>query len=282
MTIYRYGGNTMKKSSIVYYIIATIFSIIFGYPFIFMVSTSLKGNMEFLQESIWSLPDTYKFINYLDVLNSGFYQYFYNSIFVTLISLVVLVFISTLASYIITRIDFRMNKFVLATFVAGMMIPIHSTLIPVYKISRFLNLNNKLIGLAGPYIAFMLPVSIFILSGFMESIPKEIEESAFMDGASYFQIYTKIILPLSKPAISTILIYNFVQIWNRFVYGLILISSPEKWILTLGLWRFQGEHGFNVPYVMTALTLASIPLIILFILLQEKVVQGMTAGALKA
>jgi len=282
LTIYRYGGNTMKKSSIVYYIIATIFSIIFGYPFIFMVSTSLKGNMEFLQESIWSLPDTYKFINYLDVLNSGFYQYFYNSIFVTLISLVVLVFISTLASYIITRIDFRMNKFVLATFVAGMMIPIHSTLIPVYKISRFLNLNNKLIGLAGPYIAFMLPVSIFILSGFMESIPKEIEESAFMDGASYFQIYTKIILPLSKPAISTILIYNFVQIWNRFVYGLILISSPEKWILTLGLWRFQGEHGFNVPYVMTALTLASIPLIILFILLQEKVVQGMTAGALKA
>ncbi|RCW50610.1 carbohydrate ABC transporter permease [Halanaerobium sp. ST460_2HS_T2] len=272
----------MKKSSILYYIIATIFSIIFGYPFIFMVSTSLKGNMEFLQESIWSLPDTYKFINYLDVLNSGFYQYFYNSIFVTLISLVVLVFISTLASYIITRIDFRMNKFVLATFVAGMMIPIHSTLIPVYKISRFLNLNNKLIGLAGPYIAFMLPVSIFILSGFMESIPKEIEESAFMDGASYFQIYTKIILPLSKPAISTILIYNFVQIWNRFVYGLILISSPEKWILTLGLWRFQGEHGFNVPYVMTALTLASIPLIILFILLQEKVVQGMTAGALKA
>lgn len=267
-------------SKLVIFIPGTIWLFITAYPLFFMLVTSLKNNMEFFQ-SIWSFPERLNLDNYIKVFQTGFYRYYFNSLLVSVLSVLLIIIAGTMASYAITRLKFRLSNAVFSLFLAGMMIPIHITLIPIYKMTQSLGLYDSLLGLIGPYVAFNLPISIFILTGFMRDIPVEMEEAAYMDGANSFQIFTKVIFPLTKPAISTIAIYNFLMLWNEFVYALVLLSSQKNWNLTMGLWNFQGEFGVNIPLVMTALFMSILPLIILYVFLQEKVIKGMMAGAIK-
>ncbi|MTI59684.1 MAG: carbohydrate ABC transporter permease [Firmicutes bacterium] len=274
------GIKTIYKTIIYFFLIIWLF--ITAYPILFLLQNSFKGNIEFFTSEVWSFPESFMLDNYVSVIvDSGFYRYFLNSIFVCVISVIIIIFTSSLASYVIAKIKFKFNNLVFMLFVAGMMIPIHSTLIPVYKMNLSLGLYDTLIGLIGPYVAFSLPISIFILTGFMQGIPVELEEAAIIDGASYYSIFSKIIFPLTKPAVSTIAIYNFTQIWNEFAYGLVLTASPEKRILTLGLFEFQSAYGVDIPKTLTALLISVIPLFITYIFFQEKIIKGMTAGALK-
>lgn len=270
-----------KIKQLVIYMFLSIWLLITGYPLVFLVQNSFKIRMEFFRNPVWSLPETFTLQNYIDVMESGFYIYFINSIIVCFISVAIIILVSALASYAISRIDFKFNKLVYILFLAGMMIPIHSTLIPIYKITLSMGLYDKLSSLIGPYVAFSLPISVFILTGFINDIPYELEEAAIIDGASRFRIFKDIILPLVKPAISTVAIYNLTLLWNQFAYALVLTSSPSKRILTLGLFEFQGQHGINIPLTLTALFLSVLPLILLYVFLQEHIIKGMTAGALK-
>ncbi len=263
------------------YIFCLVWLVIAGYPFIFVFNTSLKERREFFTTSVWSSPESWQFQNYIEAVKAGFLRYFLNTGFVTFSAVILIVIIAAMASYVITRIEFKYSNLVFLIFVAGMMIPIHSTLIPVYRVTRTIGLYNTLTGLIGPYVAFGLPISVFILTGFMRDIPPQMEEAAIIDGASKFQIFTKIIFPLSRPAIFTVAIYNLVIFWNEFVYALILISSPGKWNITLGLWNFQGRYGTNIPMVMTGVIISAVPVIILYLFFQDQVIRGMTAGALK-
>ncbi|MFP4661828.1 MAG: carbohydrate ABC transporter permease [Halanaerobiales bacterium] len=272
--------NKIYKTLIYFFL--SIWLVITGYPLIFLLQNSFKGNIEFITTLPWTLPETFNLENYYHVaIKSGFYRYFVNSIFVSILSVILIVIASSMAAYAIAKIKFRFSNFVFMLFVAGMMIPIHSTLIPVYKMTLRLGLYDQLTGLIGPYVAFSLPISIFILTGFVREIPEELEEAAIIDGASYYQIYYKIIIPLIKPAISTVVIYNLTMLWNEFVYALVLTSSPEKRILTLGLFEFQSAYGMDIPKTLTALLLSVLPLIILYIFFQRRIIEGMTAGALK-
>lgn len=270
-----------KLKAALIYLFLLIWLIITGYPMIFLVQNSFKIKMEFFQKPVWSLPASFTIKNYLDVINSGFYIYFFNSIIVCFISVFLIIIVSALASYAIARIDFKFNKIIYILFLAGMMIPIHSTLIPIYKITLSLGIYDRLSALIGPYVAFSLPISVFILTGFINDIPYELEEAAIIDGANRIRIFKDIILPLVKPAISTVAIYNLTLLWNSFAYALVLTSSPTKRILTLGLFEFQGQHGIDIPLTLTALFLSVLPLIILYVFLQEHIIKGMTAGALK-
>jgi raffinose/stachyose/melibiose transport system permease protein len=270
-----------KIKQLVIYMFLSIWLLITGYPLVFLVQNSFKIRMEFFRNPVWSLPETFTLQNYIDVMESGFYIYFFNSIIVCFISVAIIILVSALASYAISRIDFKFNKLVYILFLAGMMIPIHSTLIPIYKITLSMGLYDKLSSLIGPYVAFSLPISVFILTGFINDIPYELEEAAIIDGASRFRIFKDIILPLVKPAFSTVAIYNLTLLWNQFAYALVLTSSPSKRILTLGLFEFQGQHGINIPLTLTALFLSVLPLILLYVFLQEHIIKGMTAGALK-
>ncbi|MCG8515964.1 MAG: carbohydrate ABC transporter permease [Halanaerobiales bacterium] len=269
-----------KLSAGLIYLLLLIWLIITGYPLIFMLQNSLKGNIEFYTTPVWSFT-SFRVDNYQEVITSGFYWYFINSIIVCTAAVFIIIIAASLASYIIVRVDWQLKHFVYLLFVAGMMIPIHSTLIPVYKLTLSLGLYDTLAGLVGPYVAFSLPVSIFILTGFMREIPREMEEVAFIDGANYYQLFTRIIFPLLKPAIATIAIYNLTLLWNEFAYALVLTSSPEKRILTLGLFEFQSAYGVDIPKTLTALLLSVIPLLIMYIFFQERVIKGMTAGAVK-
>ena len=115
----------------------------------------------------------------------------------------------------------------------------------------------------------------------MRDIPLELEEAAVMDGASRMQIYTKVVMPLSKPALSTVAIYSFILLWNEFIYALVLLTSKHNWNLTMGLWNFHGQYSIDIPLIMATLTLAALPLILIYFFLQEQVIRGMTTGALK-
>jgi raffinose/stachyose/melibiose transport system permease protein len=174
-----------------------------------------------------------------------------------------------------------LNRPVFLLFLAGSMIPVHVTLIPLYVLSKGLGIYDTLWALLGPYIAFQLPISVFILTEFFRGVPREVEEAARIDGAGTFGIWWRIIMPLAAPAISTVAIYAFIFVWNEFIFALVLLSSPANMTIPLGLMQFFGEYRVNVPGLMAVLTLASLPVILLYLAAQNRVVAGLTAGAVK-
>ncbi|WP_253076158.1 carbohydrate ABC transporter permease [Sinobaca sp. H24] len=271
--------SLIKRTSL--YVMVVILLIFTGYPFLYMVSTSLKSMNEFFVNPFQVIPESFTFQNYVAVFDMGLTTYFVNSLLITVSAVILVVFVASLASYPLSRMRFKLNRPLFLLFVAGMMLPIHATLIPIFVLTQNMGLYDTLFALLGPYIAFSLPISIFILTQFMQEIPKELEEAAQMDGANHWKLFWKIMFPNLAPAIATIVIYNFVFLWTEFIFALILISSPGNMTLPLGLQNFYGEFSVNVPGLMAALTLASIPVIVVFLLAQEKVVKGLTGGAVK-
>ena len=274
-----------KRKSILCWVIA--FMLAFFYfiisimPFVFMVLNSFKEKFEMLTKGVFNLPDSLNLTNYREVLTGGFARYFMNSVIVLAVSLILLLFISACASYPLARFKFKLSGSIYAGIVACMSIPIHITLIPVFKMSRATGLYDSIWALIGPYIAFAVPISVFILTSFMKEIPKEIEESAEIDGCGKIQMFFSIIMPLSKPGLATLAIYNGVNMWNEFSFAYTLTQSSENRTLPLAIWEFQGQYSMNTPMIMAVLTLTLLPMIIMFIIFQDKLVKGMTAGAVK-
>ncbi|MDQ0338816.1 raffinose/stachyose/melibiose transport system permease protein [Caldalkalibacillus uzonensis] len=271
--------DIVKK--VILYTLAIVLLFFTGYPFLYMIGTSFKSLNSFFESPLSIIPSQPTFEQYVSVFEMGLTRYFVNSILITVVSVIGIVFISALASYPLSRMSFKLNRPLLLFFVAGMMLPIHATLIPIFILTQDMGIYDTLWALLGPYIAFSLPVSIFILTQFMQEVPKELEEAAYIDGCGHFSIFWRIMLPLVVPAISTIVIYNFVFLWTEFIFALVLLSSPENMTLPLGLQNFYSEFSINIPGLMAALTLASLPILLLFVIAQNKVVKGLTGGAVK-
>lgn len=281
--------KTEQSESRVKSIICWIIAIVFAFaaiissilPFIFMVLNSFKGKFEMLTKGVFALPEGLKLSNYQEVLSGGFIRYFTNSVIILLVSLALILFISACASYPLARFKFKANSFIYGLIVACMAIPIHITLIPVFQLTKKVGLYDSIWAMLGPDVAFAIPISVFILTTFMKGIPREIEESAEIDGCNKYKMFFKMILPLSKPGLSTLAIYNGVNIWNEFSFSYTLTQSPVNRTLPLAVWDFQGQYAMNTPMIMAVLTLTVLPMIILFIFAQDKLVKGMTAGAVK-
>ncbi len=262
--------------------LALFWLMIAGMPFIFMIQTGFKEQFELLTSSVWALPQSPTLNNYTAVLFSDrFFRSLLNSSLVVVISIVLILIISSMAAYVLAKIKFKFNNLFFGLIVAGLVVPIHVTLIPVYLFTINIGLYDTLWALIGPYVAFSIPVSVFILTEFMRQIPREIEEAARMDGCGPMSTFFRIILPLTQPGLVTIAIYNAVLLWNEFVFAFILTSSPNSRTLPLAIWDFQGQYSANIPVIMALLTLATIPLIIAYIFGQEQLVKGITAGAIK-
>lgn len=279
----QYADSRVKSriSWVVAIILAVIVTFTAVMPFIFMVFNSFKGKFEMLTKGVFSPPERLNFSNYQEVLDGGFVRYFGNSVFVLCISLLLVLFIAACAAYPLARFKFRMNGFMYALIVACMAIPIHITLIPVFQMTKSLKIYDTIWAMIGPNVAFALPISVFILTSFMMGIPREIEESAEIDGCNKYRMFFTMILPLAKPGLSTLAIYNGVNIWNEFSFAYTLTQSPKNRTLPLAVWDFQGQYSMNTPMIMSVLTLTVLPMIILFIFAQDKLVKGMTAGAVK-
>lgn len=267
-------------------LIAIIFSAVWvlvtAFPFLYMAFTSIKEQNELFQGStIFALPKSFYLGNYKEILSGNFFMYFKNSIIVCAFGLILLIASSSMGAYVFSRLKFKLNKVIFGIVIACMAIPIHATLIPVFLLTKQVGLYDNPLGLIGPYIAFNLPLSVFILTGFMKGIPVEIEQAAEVDGASKVRIFLEIMLPLSIPGLATLAIYNGINMWNEFVYAFVLTSSIKSRTLPLAIWEYQGQYGVNIPMVMTILTLSALPMIIVFAFFQEKLIKGMMAGAVK-
>ena len=271
----------VSLSWVIAFILAGVWVLATALPFLFMVLNSFKGQFEMLKKGIFQLPDSWYPENYIDIMQKGFANYFFHSIIVLVVSLSILLFITACAAYPLSRMEFKFRGTIFALIVACMSIPIHVTLIPVFKMSVEFKIYDTLWGLFGPNIAFAIPISCFILTTFMKSIPREVEESAEIDGCGKYRAFFHIILPLSKAGISTLAIYNGVGIWNEFSFANTLTQSKSAQTLPLAIQAFQGEYSMNIPVIMAVLVLTVLPMIIMFIILQDKLVKGLMAGAVK-
>ncbi|WP_018922990.1 carbohydrate ABC transporter permease [Salsuginibacillus kocurii] len=270
--------NIIKKFLL--YLLAIALLLFTGLPFFAMVNTSFKEQLEFMQ-SPWSLPESFNLEQYMLLFETDFFTYFGNSLIVVVISVILTIILSAMASYPLARLKFRLSTPIFVLFLVGMMIPIHTTLVPIFQLTQSMGLYDSLWALIGPYVAFALPVSIVIFTQFLKELPVELEESAKIDGCGHFTLFWKILFPLLKPAVATITIYNFIIMWNEFIFALVLTNSPSNATLPLGLREFHGDFSVNVPGMMAALTLASLPLLLIYFIAQERIVKGIAAGSVK-
>ena len=267
-----------RTSRILLVISAGCAAIAAAYPFVFMIQTAFKGSGAFLASPL-SLPFPPSLDSLRTVLGADFITFFFNSLIVSVVSVGIATLLGAMAAYPLAMMDFRLNRVLYLVFIAGLVIPVHAIIIPVFVVTLQLNLYDSLAALVGPYIGFSLPITVLILTQFFSEIPSEIIEAASIDGASHLRRFRTIMLPLSMPAISTVAIYNLIFIWNEFIFALTLTSSTDNATLPVGLRQLFGQYSVNVPAVMMALTLASLPVLLFYLFAQERVIQGLTAGA---
>ncbi|MGL6115847.1 MAG: carbohydrate ABC transporter permease [Cetobacterium sp.] len=274
----------MKKQKsyiLITYSFLIFVSLSFIGPMVFTVFSSLKNNSEIFSTP-FSIPKIFRIGNYMEAwhaANMG--NYFFNSVIISVSTVVVLVFTSSMVSFILSRFNFKFNKYLSIFFLLGMMIPMQSVLVPISYFIGVLNLKNNLVALVLVYVAFSLPFSILVLTGFMKGINNSLVEAAIIDGANFWQIYLKLILPLSMPAIATISIFNFLGAWNNIVFPLLFINDNKLKPITLGLLNFNGERGSEYGLLMAAITITVLIPLIIYMLFQEKIEGGLTAGAIK-
>lgn len=265
------------------YAVAILFATIFGYPLIWMIYSSFKSTRELLH-NVWALPTHISFETYQEVLSSSsFLLYYKNTIILSLVCVPLLTLLAAMTAFAFSRVKFPGRTALFYFFLAGTMIPIHATLIPLYALMRDIGWVNELKAIVLPFVGFGLPVSVYILRGFFDQIPWELEEAARIDGCSTRRIFWSIMLPLSKPALTTVAILNLVNIWNQYIFALTLVGANNKaYTLPIGIVGFVSELG-RVQYdkMLTGLTLASLPVLVFYFLAQRQIIKSITAGALK-
>ncbi|HSK24117.1 MAG TPA: carbohydrate ABC transporter permease [Egicoccus sp.] len=272
-------GGLSARALIV--LLGLVWTLIAGAPLVFLVLTAFKGQFELLSEALWALPAEPSLDNFRRVIENDFFVFLKNSVVVVSISVTLILLVSSMAAFVFARIRFRSRTPLFSLVVAGLIVPIHVTLIPIYLFTRDIGLYDSIWGLVGPYVAFNVPVTVLILTGFMQAIPFELEEAARVDGAGPVRRFRSLIVPLSRPGLITVAIYNGVILWNEFVFAFVLTTTRANRTLPLAIWDFQGQYGSNVPVIMSVLTLSALPLVIAYLLGQERITHGIMAGALK-
>lgn len=271
------------KAKIWMYLLIGIYSAFTLFVLFWVLISSLKTNKEFIQ-NIWAFPKNLVFENYNKAWNIvNMKRFFLNSIFIVLSSVLVLDLICAPAAYAIGRFTFKISKYINFLFIMGLGIPIPIILIPLYKIFIRLHLIDNMFGLIIAYVVVSIPFTVFLLVGFMRSLPSELEEAATIDGCSNFGAFWKVMFPLSTPGIIAASIFNFVNIWNEYLIALTFITKQSNRPLSLGLYSLQNAMLFTADWtgMFAGVMIVTIPTLILFILLSEKIMTAMTLGAVK-
>lgn len=247
-------------------------------PVYYVVITSLKTQEGYFGQNPLALPTSPTLENYQLVLEADFAKYFMNSTIVTLGAVIPTVLISFMAAFAIVRGKGKFLKLVNGMFLMGLAIPLQATIIPIYLMIIRLNLYDSLLALMLPSIAFAIPLTVLILSNFIRDVPNELFESMRLDGCSEWQTMWRLALPLTRPAIVTVAIYNGLHVWNGFLLPLVLTQSPGLRVLPLALWTFQGEYSVNIPAVLASVVLSTLPILVLYIVGRRQLLSGLTAG----
>lgn len=252
------------------------------FPIYWMFTFSLKDNSEIFGKNVIGLPSDWLWSNYEKAVTAGhMLRYFLNSIIVAGGCIFVVVLFALMASYALTRLIWRGRKTVDSIFMLGLTIPIHAALLPIFLIMRNINLLNTHQSLIIPYAAFSLAMAILVSGSFMGGIPKELEESACIDGCGAYSIFWKIIFPLMKPAFSTIAIFTFLNSWNEFMFAIVFISDSKYKTLPVGVQELFGQYMSEWGPVGAALVIATFPTLIVYFFISRRIQESMIMGAVK-
>ncbi|WP_270428691.1 carbohydrate ABC transporter permease [Faecalimonas umbilicata] len=273
--------NNKKKTTM--YIGMILITLLVVFPFIWMVILSLKTNSEIMSSPL-SLPKSLNFDNYKNALETLDYLRLYsNTFFVCIISVVVEVIITFLSSFVLSRMVFqnkKIPKFIYEFLIMGLSISPFILLFPVYKINVAMGLRGKL-ALIFPYIATSISFNTLLLVGYLKSLPTEIDEAAVIDGCNIWNLMLKIILPMTKPVIATIVIFNVLYIWNEFPFASVMLRDVSDYTLSMGASFFKGNYTVDYGGIVASSIMIIIPELIFYGIFQKNIVEGMTAGAVK-
>lgn len=251
------------------------------YPLFFTFLCSFKGTFE-IYSSSFALPESWALINYETVIfQARFLKYVGNSLVIAGGSTLVLMIVTCMASYALARLGFKLNPWIYMFFITGVTIPVHSIIIPLYKMFADLNLLDKYIPLFFLYAAAHSARSILIITGNMRGISREIEESAIIDGCNAFQIFSRIIVPLAKPGVATAATISFLYIYNDLLFPILFLTSRSKQTISQGLMSFEGEFSMELGPIFAAIIVCVIPMMLLFFIFQKQVINGIAAGSVK-
>lgn len=263
------------------HVVLILWSMLVIFPLWVMVINSFKDRLSIYENAFW-LPRNWNFSNYAMVFQDGdFLNYFKNSFIVVVLSIILVLLFGALASYAFANWRSKISRGLFLFMIAGMMLPIKIASIKLLEMVRGLGLLNTIWSLVPIYVAMGIPISIFVLTEFIRQIPGELTEAGIIDGAGRFRIFTMIIVPLLRPALATVGIYNLVPFWNDLWFPLIFINEEKSKTLLLGVTRLFGQYQTDWSKVLAVLTLSAIPVIVLYLSMSRQFIRGLTAGAVK-
>lgn len=278
------GKNRFKIWNLIEYIIASAWILITIITLGWVFLTSFKSNSE-LFVNIWGLPGKFMFENYQRAWTYGRMQiYFLNTIIILVFTLIFLTMFGSMASYALVRYKkHKWTRWVFMIIIAGMSIPGQIAIVPLYLNFSRIGLLNTFTGLILVYCAVLTPFTVFVLSGFFSTIPFEVEEAAEIDGCSRWGIFIRIVMPMAKPGIVTVIIFNFLSVWNEYFYSMLLITKDKKMPLSAGLYNLKSQQqmGMDWAALFAGVVILLVPTMIMFFVMQDKIAKGVTAGAVK-
>ena len=260
-----------------------IFSLSCIFPLVWMLYSSFKEKRAFNADII-GLPKSPTLINYIRILTNKDYhlaESMWNSVRTTVLSIIMIVLFSYIVGYILARVRFKLNRALYAMFLMGMMIPVHSLLVPIYVVFRNCGLSNRWFTLLLPYVSFGLPMGIFLVEGYVKGIPVSLEEAAAIDGSTFSKTLFQVILPICKPILVTVAIIQVFSCWNEFSFALVLIKSVGLQTVPLALTQFKGQFASDYPKQMAAMLITMAPIVVLYFAFSKQIIKGMVSGAVK-
>lgn len=284
----KYGMTTGKRmrngvTSVVLNAIMIVFSLSCIFPLVWMLYSSLKVKREFNADII-GLPSNPTLENFVKVLTNPDYHIgdsILNSVRTTVISVALIVFFGFIVGYFLARIPFKGSKIIWIMLLMGMLIPVHSLLVPIYVVFNRTGLSNQWFTLIIPYVAFGMPIAVFLCQSFIREVPTALEEAASIDGCSFSGTLFKVIMPICKPIMITVAILQTFSCWNEFSFALVLIKDTALQTVPLAMTQFTGQFSSDYPKIMAAMLITMAPIVILYFVFSQQIIKGMVAGAVK-
>lgn len=276
------GKVGKHMTDILAYTILVLLLIFSVFPFIWLFFSSFKTLPDFVNNASKILPEKFTFGNYIRVIKDfGFAVYLRNSAVVSISAMVISIVLSSMAAYSVVRFFPRVGKRITNLIIVAYMFPPILLAVPYVMVVSMIRLTNSLVGLTIVYLSFTVPYCVWMLTGYFRSVPVEIEEAARIDGATRFQTFIRITLPLVVPGLVATAVFAFINAWNEFLYSLVLISSGSKKTVSVALYSLVGGETLQYGELTAASVLVVIPTIILFFCIQKRLVSGLTSGAIK-
>ena len=247
-------------------------------PVYYILVTSVRNQNDMFSQNLLSLPSHITFGAYRKVFQNHFLRYIWNSVFVTVVTVAIILLVTFMVAYMIVRRNDKWSRRVYKFIITGLAIPMQAVIIPVYYLIIRIGLYDTLWALILPSAAFAIPISVMILTNFLRDIPQSLFEAMSVDGASEFMTMTKLAVPMVRPAIITVAIYDGLNVWNGFLFPLILTQSADNRVIPLSLWLFQGQFTVDTPGILAAVVISVLPILTAYIFGRKQMVAGLTAG----